>query len=437
MDDSDQQSGVDDALTSLLLLQKTPPIESMGMRRHHTSRVSCTHSGPRERPVDCPQTSALPPDASHIRRLAHLPLEEAARSAGLSVDEFLASYRQLGIHHPSSRYREQHVNMDEPGKSTGRQKEDSYRRYIRGDGRGDIPLDSKEVVRSKVSEATDTEAPLPSAENTCRENSTSNICDGERPKCRSGIKRCVDGASVADDKSGKKKRRVQRSEQKNEKQKDDAKVSPHSQQTGWVAACSRCGILGKYRPPSEGRPFQHSTGVGAYCGYFRVSPRRGCLQEEKARRRQAARRLRSEGGDTEDSETQGADSGNDKADSNGGSESSPAAWNSGTPPPEYPIHPEYLYPHSFAYRSRQPPHVPVSYYSPYPFETPNWATDAIGIANNIPLFPISHLDIAHRDHLHHAVSQRQTTANNASSVVQNIDYASHAPSSSPYHLHHM
>ena len=45
--------------------------------------------------------------------------------------------------------------------------------------------------------------------------------------------------------------------------------------TGWIAGCSRCGKLGKYRSPAEGRPFQHSTGIGSYCGYFRLNPRRG------------------------------------------------------------------------------------------------------------------------------------------------------------------
>ena len=47
---------------------------------------------------------------------------------------------------------------------------------------------------------------------------------------------------------------------------------------GWIAGCSRCGKLGKYRSPAEGRPFQHSTGIGSYCGYFRLNPRRGYTQ---------------------------------------------------------------------------------------------------------------------------------------------------------------
>ena len=44
--------------------------------------------------------------------------------------------------------------------------------------------------------------------------------------------------------------------------------------TGWIANCTTCGKVGKYRGPSEGRPFQHSYGGGEYCGYFRNNPRR-------------------------------------------------------------------------------------------------------------------------------------------------------------------
>ena len=44
--------------------------------------------------------------------------------------------------------------------------------------------------------------------------------------------------------------------------------------TGWVAECHSCGKLGKYRPVSEGRPFQHSIGGGQYCGYFKNNPQR-------------------------------------------------------------------------------------------------------------------------------------------------------------------
>jgi hypothetical protein len=44
--------------------------------------------------------------------------------------------------------------------------------------------------------------------------------------------------------------------------------------TGWVANCSTCGKLGKYRHPTQGRVFQHSSGTGKYCGYFRDNPRR-------------------------------------------------------------------------------------------------------------------------------------------------------------------
>ena len=43
--------------------------------------------------------------------------------------------------------------------------------------------------------------------------------------------------------------------------------------TLWVANCSACGKVGKYRHPSEGRLFQHSTGSGKYCGYYRDNPR--------------------------------------------------------------------------------------------------------------------------------------------------------------------
>jgi hypothetical protein len=44
--------------------------------------------------------------------------------------------------------------------------------------------------------------------------------------------------------------------------------------TGWVANCSTCGKVGKYRHPTQGRVFQHSSGTGKYCGYYRDNPRR-------------------------------------------------------------------------------------------------------------------------------------------------------------------
>ena len=43
--------------------------------------------------------------------------------------------------------------------------------------------------------------------------------------------------------------------------------------TGWIANCSTCGKVGKYRHPAQGRVFQHSLGSGRYCGYYRDNPR--------------------------------------------------------------------------------------------------------------------------------------------------------------------
>lgn len=50
--------------------------------------------------------------------------------------------------------------------------------------------------------------------------------------------------------------------------------SPLDPHTGWVAECHKCKKLGKFRHSFEGRSFQHSTGSGKYCGYFRVNPRK-------------------------------------------------------------------------------------------------------------------------------------------------------------------
>lgn len=75
----------------------------------------------------------------------------------------------------------------------------------------------------------------------------------------------------------KRKRSSDPTEGENKRRRPRDETS-YSMQTGWVADCSKCGKLGKYRPPSEGRPFQHSTGMGKYCGYFRVNPRQ--QQEE-------------------------------------------------------------------------------------------------------------------------------------------------------------
>jgi len=55
-------------------------------------------------------------------------------------------------------------------------------------------------------------------------------------------------------------------------------------ETGWVADCHKCGREGKFRAPSEGRPFQHSTGLGKYCGYFRVNPRKAAEGSVNRRR---------------------------------------------------------------------------------------------------------------------------------------------------------
>ena len=47
----------------------------------------------------------------------------------------------------------------------------------------------------------------------------------------------------------------------------------YDHRTGWVANCSNCGKVGKYRHPSAGRGFQHTSG-GKYCGYYLINPRR-------------------------------------------------------------------------------------------------------------------------------------------------------------------
>ena len=47
----------------------------------------------------------------------------------------------------------------------------------------------------------------------------------------------------------------------------------YDHRTGWIANCSNCGKVGKYRHPSAGRGFQHTSG-GKYCGYYLINPRR-------------------------------------------------------------------------------------------------------------------------------------------------------------------
>ena len=63
------------------------------------------------------------------------------------------------------------------------------------------------------------------------------------------------------------------------------KDSSYNLKTGWIADCHACGREGKYRPPTEGRPFQHSTGMGKYCGYFRVNPRRASEPSPQGKKR--------------------------------------------------------------------------------------------------------------------------------------------------------
>ena len=48
----------------------------------------------------------------------------------------------------------------------------------------------------------------------------------------------------------------------------------YDSKTGWIANCSTCGKVGKYRNPKDGRVFQHSLGNGSYCGYYRDNPRK-------------------------------------------------------------------------------------------------------------------------------------------------------------------
>jgi hypothetical protein len=67
-----------------------------------------------------------------------------------------------------------------------------------------------------------------------------------------------------------------------EDQKRKRSKTSYDLKTGWVANCSTCGKLGKYRHPSQGRVFQHSSGTGKYCGYFRDNPRREQLAGDSA-----------------------------------------------------------------------------------------------------------------------------------------------------------
>jgi hypothetical protein len=59
----------------------------------------------------------------------------------------------------------------------------------------------------------------------------------------------------------------------NSKSKRARHKTSYDLKTGWVANCSTCGKVGKYRHPTQGRVFQHSSGTGKYCGYFRDNPR--------------------------------------------------------------------------------------------------------------------------------------------------------------------
>lgn len=60
---------------------------------------------------------------------------------------------------------------------------------------------------------------------------------------------------------------------KHSKSKRARHKTSYDLKTGWVANCSTCGKVGKYRHPTQGRVFQHSSGTGKYCGYFRDNPR--------------------------------------------------------------------------------------------------------------------------------------------------------------------
>mmetsp|Transcript_7021 Transcript_7021/g.11737 ORF Transcript_7021/g.11737 Transcript_7021/m.11737 type:complete len:571 (-) Transcript_7021:95-1807(-) len=213
----------------------------------------------------CAQNTVTNVSINDLRALFHLTLVEASKHLGMCTTLFKKICRKKNIE--KWPYRKIHSLMN---------KVESLEHYLQDNG-SKIPESVKKSYREQISNILDKVNDI--KENTGVANMESTQTDvlslsegsvygstsrgNEREKrsqssttASSNEMTSESGSDCAD--GARKRRRYE---------------TTYDIKTGWVANCSTCGKLGKYRHPSQGRVFQHSSGTGKYCGYFRDNPR--------------------------------------------------------------------------------------------------------------------------------------------------------------------
>ena len=231
-------------------------LNKSGSNRTTTATAPSVTYAPSSRRI-CPQYTVKSITVNDLRELFEFPLVEAAQRLGMSMTLFKKICRRNSI--PNWPYRKinrlvlrmqslEQCIVGNPGTLPSAVKE-SYSIQIESI-RDEIKRIKEEAVCPTMSESNQS---LDSADTTSVNESGNSAVDTSM------------NSSERDKITQKKRKRFETS---------------YDYKTGWVADCSTCGKVGKYRGHEQGRLFQHSTGTGRYCGYYRINPRRDVDQAD-------------------------------------------------------------------------------------------------------------------------------------------------------------
>jgi hypothetical protein len=208
----------------------------------------------------CDQNTVTNVSIDDLRALFHLTLVEASKRLGMCTTLFKKICRKKNIE--KWPYRKIHSLMN---------KVDSLKNYL-SDGNADISDSVKISYKEQIEK-------IMEKVNDIKQNTGSSAQRSDTSEGESSNADFPGGSVTSNDNFEKVKNSIDTNSVTSSESVDSAAKrrrckTSYDYKTGWVANCSTCGKLGKYRHPTQGRVFQHSSGTGKYCGYFRDNPRR-------------------------------------------------------------------------------------------------------------------------------------------------------------------